>query len=141
MGKRQLKQYTLYKNGVYLKESGTMKELSDWLENIIGGSLYEGLRALRDGWIPESHSQLSGYTVTTADNMKVDREYFYELVDKIPEEKLEELRIVLLKMAIPEVEATPEELEAIRIGKEQFANGEFTSYNSISELEKDLMND
>ena len=73
--------------------------------------------------------------------MNVDRDYFYELVDKVPEEKLEELRIVLLKMVIPEVEATPEELELIRIGKEQYANGEFTSYNSISELEKDIMND
>lgn len=73
--------------------------------------------------------------------MKADREYFYELVDKIPEEKLEELRKVLLIMAITEVEPSEEELEAIRRGKEQFANGEFTSYKSFSELEKDFLDD
>ena len=76
-----------------------------------------------------------------ADSMKVDRDYFYELVDKIPEEKLSELRMVLLKMAIPEVEATPEELEAIQKGKEEYERGEFTRYNTIEELERDLMND
>ena len=73
--------------------------------------------------------------------MNVDRDYFYELVDKVPEEKLEELRIVLLKMAIPEVEATPEELEAIRRGEEEFERGEFTTYSSFEELEKEFMND
>ena len=76
-----------------------------------------------------------------ADSLKVDRDYFYELVDKIPKEKLEELRIVLLKMAIPEVEATPEELEAIGRGKEEIERGEFVSYNSFEELVKDIMND
>lgn len=44
---------------------------------------------------------------------KADREYFYELVDKIPEAKLPELRMILLEMAIPEVEPTEEEREAI----------------------------
>ena len=73
--------------------------------------------------------------------MNDDRTYLYELVDKIPEEKLEELRMVLLKMAIPEVEATPEELEAIRRGKAEFANGEYTSYSSIEELKRDLFGD
>lgn len=59
--------FTLYKNGVYLKESNTIKELSVWLENLIGGSLYQGLTGLRDGWIPEERSQLSGYTIETKD--------------------------------------------------------------------------
>ena len=72
--------------------------------------------------------------------MNVDREYFYELIDKIPEEKLPELRMLLLKMAIPEVEPTPEEIEAIRRGREQFARGEFVHYNSFEELERDIMN-
>ena len=79
--------------------------------------------------------------VTGADNMNADREYFYELVDKIPEEKLEELRIVLLKMAIPEVEATEEELEAIRKGKEEIERGEFTRYATFEEMERYFMND
>jgi len=60
-----MKNYKLYKNGVYLKEASTIKELGEWLENIIGGSLYQGLLALRDGWTPEPHSQLAGYTVKT----------------------------------------------------------------------------
>ena len=57
--------YSLYKNGVHLKDGETIKELCDWLENIINGSLYQGICRLRDGWIPEEHSQLSGYTVET----------------------------------------------------------------------------
>ena len=73
--------------------------------------------------------------------MKADREYFYELVDKIPESKLSELRMVLLKMAIPEVEPTAEEREAIRRGKEQIAKGEYTHYKSFADLERDIMND
>jgi len=73
--------------------------------------------------------------------MNADREYFYELVDKIPEEKLSELRMVLLKMAIPEFEPTEEELEAIRRGKEQYEKGEYVSYKSIEDFERDIMND
>ncbi|MCM3711491.1 hypothetical protein [Sporosarcina luteola] len=63
--------------------------------------------------------------------MKVDREYFYELIDKIPEEKLPELRMVLLKMAIPEVDPTPEEIEAIQRGLEEVARGEIYSYEEV----------
>ncbi|WP_262176627.1 hypothetical protein [Saccharococcus sp. Marseille-Q5394] len=63
--------------------------------------------------------------------MKVDREYFYELIDKIPKEKLPELRIELLKMAIPEVEPTPEEIEAIERGLEEFARGEVYSFEEV----------
>jgi len=40
-----------------------MKDRAKWLENIIGGSLYQGLCRLRDGWKPMDHSQLSGYEV------------------------------------------------------------------------------
>lgn len=63
--------------------------------------------------------------------MKIDREYFYELIDKIPEEKLPELRIALLKMAIPEVEPTPEEIEAIERGREEVARGEVYSFEEV----------
>lgn len=65
------------------------------------------------------------------DNMKVDREYFYELIDKIPEEKLPELRIALLKMAIPEEEPTLEEIEAIQRGLEEVARGEIYSHEEV----------
>ncbi|MBD8522297.1 hypothetical protein [Lysinibacillus fusiformis] len=73
--------------------------------------------------------------------MKADRDYFYELVDKIPEEKLSELRTVLLKMAIPEFEPTEEELEAIKRGKEQFAKGEYVSFKNFDEMERYFMSD
>ena len=76
-----------------------------------------------------------------ADTMTVDRDYFYELVDKIPKDKLSELRTVLLKMAIPEVEPTEEERQAIDRGREQIAKGEFTSYKSFEDFERDIMND
>ncbi|WP_375089118.1 hypothetical protein ACDZ29_25425 [Peribacillus sp. RS7] len=59
------KNYSLYKNGTHLHEFDTIKECAAWLENIIGGALYEGLRALRDGWKPMEHSQLYGYVVKT----------------------------------------------------------------------------
>ncbi|RIV13221.1 hypothetical protein, partial [Priestia flexa] len=62
----QHKKYSLYKNGVYLHDFDTMTECSKWLENIIGGSLYQGLSRIRDGkWIPDERSQLFGYEVKT----------------------------------------------------------------------------
>ncbi|MCL1701179.1 hypothetical protein [Lysinibacillus sp. Bpr_S20] len=73
--------------------------------------------------------------------MNADREYFYELVDKIPEEKLSELRMVLLKMAIPEVEPTEEEREAIKRGKEQYEKGEFVSFKNLEEMERYFMSE
>ncbi|WHY96630.1 hypothetical protein [Peribacillus simplex] len=60
-----MKKYSLYKNDIFLHDFDTMKDCSVWLENLIGGSLYEGLRALRTGWNPQEHSQLFGYEVKT----------------------------------------------------------------------------
>ena len=57
------KKYSLYKNGIHLYDFNTIKGCCIWLENIIGGSLYEGLRGLRDGWKPSAHSQLDGYEI------------------------------------------------------------------------------
>lgn len=59
----ETKKYSLYKNGVHLHDFDTIKESALWLENIIGGSLYNGLRDLRDGWKPKEYSQLYGYEV------------------------------------------------------------------------------
>lgn len=74
-------------------------------------------------------------------DINVDRKQLYELVDKIPESNLSELRMMLLKMAIPEVEATQDEIEAIERGRQEIANGESTLYTSFEELEKDIMKD
>lgn len=73
--------------------------------------------------------------------ISMDREYFYELVDKIPEAKLSELRKTLLIMGMPEVEATEDELEAIKRGLQEIENGEYHTYENIDELRKDLLND
>ena len=60
------KKYSLFKNGVYLHSFNTMKDCATWLENIIGGSLAQGLSKIRDGeWIPNEKSQLYGYEVKT----------------------------------------------------------------------------
>ncbi|PGY13197.1 hypothetical protein [Bacillus sp. AFS031507] len=58
-----IKKYSLYKNGIHLHDFATIKECSAWLENLIGGSLYQGLCGLKDGWKPKEHSQLFGYEV------------------------------------------------------------------------------
>ena len=63
-----------------------------------------------------------------------------ERFDKI-ENRLEKIHNTLLIMNMPTYEPTEEELEAIRIGEEQFENGEFTSYDSVDDLVKELMND
>ena len=49
--------------------------------------------------------------------------------------------MVLLKMAIPEETPTEEEREAIRRGREQIANGEYTQYATFEEMVKDIMGD
>ena len=63
MLENETKKYSLYKNGIHLYDFNTIKDCGTWLENIIGGSLYEGLRGLRDGWKPSAHSQLHGYEI------------------------------------------------------------------------------
>ncbi len=59
-----LKKFSLYKNGVHLYDFDTLAACAKWLENIIGGSLSQGLSRIRDGeWIPDEKSQLFGYEV------------------------------------------------------------------------------
>lgn len=71
----------------------------------------------------------------------MNREYFYKLVDKIPVAKLGELRKALLMMGMQEVEATGDELEAIKRGLQEIKNGEYHTYGNIDELRNDLLND
>ncbi|MDC0706246.1 hypothetical protein [Priestia sp. AB] len=62
----ETKKYSLYKNGIHLYDFDTVKDCSRWLENIIGGSLYQGLSKIRDEkWIPKEHSQLFGFEIKT----------------------------------------------------------------------------
>lgn len=63
------KKYSLYKNNVHLYDFDTMKDCAEWLQNIIGGSLAQGLSKIRDGeWTPNEKSQLYGYEVKTNTN-------------------------------------------------------------------------
>lgn len=60
----ETKKYSLYKNGVHLHDFDTIKECATQLENIIGGSLAQGLSKIKDGkWVPNEKSQLYGYEV------------------------------------------------------------------------------
>ena len=62
----ETKKYSLFKNGVHLHDFKTMKDCATWLENIIGGSLVQGLSRIRDEkWKPDEKSQLYGYEVKT----------------------------------------------------------------------------
>lgn len=64
-----MKKYSLYKNDVHLYDFDTIAACAKWLENIIEGSLSEGLAALRDeSWIPTELSQLFGYSIKTNQN-------------------------------------------------------------------------
>lgn len=44
-------------------------------------------------------------------------------------------------MGMPEVEATEDELEAIKRGLQEIKNEEYHTYRSIDELRNDLLND
>ena len=49
--------FSLYKNDVHLKDFDTMSACAEWLENIIGGSLYQGLCRIEKGeWTPKRDS-------------------------------------------------------------------------------------
>lgn len=61
-----MKKYSLYKNGIHLYDFDTITACAKWLENIIGGSLGEGLGALKNKtWQPTKASQLYGYEINT----------------------------------------------------------------------------
>lgn len=66
------------------------------------------------------------------------REKIKELVDKIDADKLKKYYEQLRIDAIPEEDPTPEEIEAIRKGREQFEKGEYRSFEDVfNELEED----
>ena len=61
-----MKKYSLYKNDVHLYDFDSIAACAKWLENLIGGSLKEGLYSLRDqAWTPSERSKLFGYTIET----------------------------------------------------------------------------
>lgn len=43
--------------------------------------------------------------------------------------------------SLPEVEPTPDEIEAIKTAREQIANGEYISFSSIEEMKKYFLNE
>lgn len=69
------------------------------------------------------------------------RKYFYELVDNIPEDKLEELERTLLYIAMPEVDTTEEDLKAFEEAEKDIANGDFVQFSTYEEMASYFLND
>ena len=72
--------------------------------------------------------------------MSMDKEYFYKLFEAIPQSKWKDIEKQLKIMAMPEEVPTEEELEAIRQGREEIANGESTIY-TIEEFKRTFLDD
>ena len=62
--------------------------------------------------------------------MSVSRQQLHELIDIIDSKELNVLYHLLTKF-VPEDAATPDEIEAIRIGREEFMRGETVSHDDI----------
>ncbi len=63
--------------------------------------------------------------------MAVDRQQLHDLIDAVDARELNVLYYVLMKF-IPEDIALPDEIEAIRMGREDFAQGECVSIDEIN---------
>lgn len=72
--------------------------------------------------------------------MSMDKEYFYELFEAVPQSKWKEIEKHLKILAMPEEIPTQEELDAIKQGREEIANGESTLY-TIDEFKRAFLND
>jgi len=70
--------------------------------------------------------------------MAIRREDVYKLIDKLPDEKLSELVKFIKLLAIPEEEATEDEMKAIKKACKEYKNGETYSY-SIDELHREFL--
>lgn len=68
----------------------------------------------------------------------MNRDNFIELFDAIPANKWTDVERYLKIMAMPEEEATEDELEAFRLAEIDKANGELTS---LADLRKKLFNE
>lgn len=70
--------------------------------------------------------------------MAIRREDVYKLIDRVPEEKLSDLVKLIKLLAIPEEEATMDEIRAIKEASNDYTNGETHSY-SMDELRKEYL--
>jgi hypothetical protein len=70
--------------------------------------------------------------------MAIRREDVYKLIDKVPDEKLSDLVKLIKLLAIPEEEASVDEIRAIKEASNDHKNGETHSY-SIDELRKKFL--
>jgi hypothetical protein len=61
--------------------------------------------------------------------MPTTREQLHEMVDALPDEQFDAARHALWELSIPEDDepVTPEDLEAIRLGREEYAQGKTIS--------------
>lgn len=62
--------------------------------------------------------------------MSISRERLHEMIDIVDAAEFEVIFQVLAKF-ITEDAATPDEIEAIRIGREEFQRGEYTRHEDI----------
>jgi hypothetical protein len=70
--------------------------------------------------------------------MAIRREDVYKLIDRVPDEKLSDLIKLINLLAIPEEEASVEEIKAIKEASNDYKNGDTHSY-SIDELRKEFL--
>jgi hypothetical protein len=62
--------------------------------------------------------------------LNVNRQHLHNIIDVVDSQALDVLYQVLIKF-IPEDEPTPDEIEAIRIGREEIRRGETVSHDDI----------
>ena len=62
--------------------------------------------------------------------MKIERQHLYDILTMVEEREFVPLYYLLCKF-IPEDIATPDELEAIKRGREQIGRGEFVSFEDV----------
>ena len=62
--------------------------------------------------------------------MNVNRQQLHNIIDVVDSEALNVLYQVLVKF-MPEEEPTPDEIEAIRMGREEIKRGETVNHNDI----------
>ena len=63
--------------------------------------------------------------------MSVNRQQLHNIIDVVDSKALDLLYQVLIKF-IPEDEPSPDEIEAIRVGREEIMRGEIISHNDIN---------
>jgi len=62
--------------------------------------------------------------------MTINKQHLHELIDAIEPTEFETLYRVLIRF-VPDDIATPDEVEAIRIGQAEFERGETVSFNDV----------